>query len=187
MTYLHIIGIAVGLSMDALAVSITSGFLIKNLKIHHAFRIAFFFGLFQALMPVLGWLGGFYLLAFIKHIDHWIAFFLLAFIGIKMIIESRALNKKCSSNNCLHFPTLIVLSIATSIDAFAVGISFGVFNMPLLIPIIIIGCITFSLCLLGVFVGNKFGSLFESKIELIGGIILIFIGLKILFDHLIKG
>lgn len=186
MGYLYIIGIAVGLAMDAFAVSVTNGFLIKELRVYHAFKIALFFGLFQAVMPLIGWLGGISLVKYIKGFDHWIAFGLLAFIGGKMIYESRSdeMNEEKDSKNALHLPTLLFLSVATSIDALAVGLSFGVLNVPVIVPVIVIGSITFVLCLLGVYLGNKFGHLFESKLELIGGIILILIGLKILVDHL---
>lgn len=190
MEYLYIVGIAIGLAMDAFAVSVTNGFIIKELRVYHAFKIAFFFGLFQAIMPLIGWVGGINLVRYIKDFDHWIAFGMLALIGGKMIYESRSdeMNEDEGKNkNALHLPTLLFLSVATSIDALAVGLSFGVLNMPVLIPVIVIGSITFVLCLIGVYLGNRFGHIFESKLELIGGIILILIGLKILIDHLFLG
>lgn len=188
MEYLYIVGIAIGLAMDAFAVSVTNGFIIKEIRVYHAFKIALFFGLFQAVMPLIGWVGGINLVKYIKDFDHWIAFGMLAFIGGKMIYESRSdeMNED-DGKNALHLPTLLFLSVATSIDALAVGLSFGVLNMPVVIPVIVIGAITFVLCLIGVYIGNKFGHIFESKLELIGGIILILIGLKILIDHLFLG
>jgi manganese efflux pump family protein len=190
MDLLYILGVAVGLSMDAFAVSVNNGFLIKDLKARHSLRIAFSFGLFQAVMPVLGWFGGVSLLAVIRKIDHWVAFFLLTAIGAKMIFEAAFKKKEtdgreCETKTCLHFPTLLVMSLATSIDALAVGLSFGVLDMPPLVPAAIIGGITFSLCLAGIYIGNKFGHLFEKKLEVAGGVILILIGLKILLEHLL--
>ncbi|HCL57610.1 MAG TPA: hypothetical protein DHW82_11465 [Spirochaetia bacterium] len=183
MNLLYIIGISIGLSMDALAVSVSNGFLIKNLKIRHALRLAFAFGLFQAMMPVIGWMGGKFLLEWISSFDHWIAFGLLSVIGGKMIFESRNLDKE--NDKQLKFSTLIVLAVATSIDALAVGLSFGVLRTPLLFPVLIIGGVTFILCFAGVYIGNKIGHWFENKLELFGGILLFLIGIKILLDHLV--
>ncbi len=140
----HITAIAVALSMDALAVSVVNGFVIKNLHYTHALRIAFFFGLFQAVMPLIGWAAGFYFRGYIESVDHWIAFGLLAFIGGKMIYESTIVKKDvCETDNCkkncLNFGTLIILSIATSIDALAVGISFSVLHINIIEPVLIIG------------------------------------------------
>ena len=148
MDFLQIFLIALALSMDALAVSVVNGFIIKNLHYTHALRIAFFFGLFQAVMPILGWAAGFYFRAYIESIDHWIAFSLLAFIGGKMIYESTIVKQNVceignnKSKNCLNFSTLIILSIATSIDALAVGISFSVLHINIIEPVLIIGAVT---------------------------------------------
>lgn len=177
--------IAFGLAMDAFAVSITSGIAIKNLKIHHALRIAGFFGLFQAVMPLIGWLAGLSLRDYISGIDHWIAFGLLAFIGCKMIYESTRLEKTERETNPLNIYVLLMLSVATSIDALAVGVSFAFLQIAIVTPVIVIGTITFALSFLGVFAGGKAGHLFENKIEIAGGLILIAIGVKILLDHLI--
>jgi putative Mn2+ efflux pump MntP len=186
MDLLVIIGLAVGLSLDALAVSIANGYMIKQLKFHHAFRISAFFGFFQAVMPLAGWSAGLHFSSYIKKVDHWIAFCLLAFIGGKMIFESKKLEEDCESKNCTHFPTLLLLSLATSIDALAVGLSFAILNMSILTPIAIIGIITFTVCIIGVYVGNRLGHVFENKLELSGGIILVGIGIRILVEHLIK-
>ena len=187
MIYLNIIAISLALSMDALAVSITNGLVIKNLKKRYAFRMAFFFGFFQGIMPLIGWITGQSFAKYIKDYDHWIAFILLSAIGGKMIWEARKI-EDCNfkKKNCLHLPTLFILSIATSIDALAVGVSFSVLDQPLLTSILFIGIITFIVCLIGAYIGNKFGHFLEDKIEIIGGIILILIGIKILVEHLIN-
>jgi putative Mn2+ efflux pump MntP len=181
-----IFGLAVGLSLDALAVSIANGIVIHQLKFRHAFRIAFFFGAFQAFMPIIGWAAGSYFSSYIQQFDHWIVFGLLGFIGGKMIVESKSLDKHCRGINCTHFPTLLTLSVTTSIDALAVGLSFAILNVNILLPVAIIGIITFAVCIVGIYMGNTLGHIFENKLELAGGIILIGIGLKILIEHLYK-
>lgn len=178
-------GVALGLSMDAFAVSVANGLVIHQLKFRHAFRISLFFGAFQAFMPVLGWLAGTCLSSLIQHIAHWVAFFLLLFIGIKMIVEAKSRDRECSSRNCLHFPTLLVMSLATSIDALAVGVSFAVLKISIFLPIAIIGAVTFVVCIIGVYIGDRTGHIFENKLETAGGILLIGIGIKILLEHLV--
>jgi len=185
MDILNITVIALGLAMDAFAVSITSGLTIKNLKIKYAFRIALFFGLFQAFMPLIGWLAGLSLKDFISGFDHWIAFWLLCFIGCKMIYESIKIESSEREINPLNVYVLLVLSVATSIDALAVGISFAFLMISIVTPIIVIGIVTFLLSFIGVFIGNRVGHFFEGKIESIGGLILIGIGIKILIEHLV--
>ena len=185
MTLIAIIFTAFGLAMDAFAVSVVSGFTIKRLHLRHAIIIALSFGLFQAVMPVLGWLAGTGVRELIQHIEHWLAFGLLSFIGIKMIYESTKLESIENRKDPLAFPVLIVLSIATSIDALAVGLTFAFLKVAIVGPVIIIGLITFALSILGVYIGDKFGHFFEKKIEALGGIILILIGLKILTFHLL--
>jgi len=184
MDIFNIIIIAFGLAMDAFAVSITSGLTIKNLRINHVFRIALFFGLFQAFMPLIGWLAGLSLRDFIASIDHWIAFILLSFIGCKMIYESIKTESSERKINPLNIYILLMLSIATSIDALAIGISFAFLMISIITPMIIIGIVTFLLSFIGVFIGNKKGHFFEGKIEILGGFILIGIGIKILIEHL---
>ena len=182
------IGIGVSLAMDAAAVSITNGFVISELKLRHVLRTSIFFGLFQAFMPVIGWAAGLSFARYIQAFDHWIVFLLLLFVGGKMIFESRVVredNKKTKS--CLHFPTLIILSLATSIDALAVGLSFAFLQVAIVLPVVIIGTITLLLCIAGFYLGNSIGHLFEDKLELFGGLMLIVIGLKILVEHLVKG
>lgn len=187
MDFLFIFGTAIALSMDALSVSVINGFTIKKLHFQHAFRIAFSFGLFQALMPLIGWAAGRTFSVYIEKYDHWVAFLLLLFIGSKMIFESFSMDEECDSKSCLHLPTLLLLSIATSIDALAVGLSFAFLRISIIQPVLIIGLVTFVICLCGVYIGNKIGHFFEKKLELAGGIILILIGLKILIEHLFFG
>jgi len=186
MGILTILGIAVGLSMDALAVSVANGIMIKKLQVRHAFRIAFSFGFFQAIMPLIGWAAGITFSTYIKEIDHWIAFVLLFLVGSRMIWESvQSIKKEEAVRNCLHFPTLLVLSIATSIDALAVGVSFAFLDMTIWLPILLIGIITFIICFFGVLLGNKVGQFFGNKLGIIGGVVLIGIGIKILIEHLL--
>lgn len=173
--------------MDAFAVAVTSGFILKKMKFYHAFKIALFFGGFQAIMPVLGWLAGLTVKDYIQAFDHWIAFGLLLFIGGKMIYESFKIKeeeeKECDPT---RFGNLLLLAIATSIDALAVGITFAFLKISILSPVIIIGCVTFILSLTGVYVGNRVGHFFENKLELFGGLVLIGIGVKILIEHLLQ-
>lgn len=190
MDLLVLIGLAVGLSMDALAVSVANGIMIKKLQVRHAFRIAFFFGFFQALMPLIGWAAGITFSQYIQPVDHWIAFGLLALVGGRMIWES--LGKTPENNgedlphNCLHFPTLLLMSIATSIDALAVGISFALIGTIIWLPVLIIGMITFIICFIGILVANRLGSILGNRLGILGGVILIGIGIKILVEHLIE-
>lgn len=174
--------LAVGLAMDAFSVSITRGMILKcNFK--YAFTIALFFGGFQALMPVLGWMAGEQLAVIVEMWAPWIAFLLLLIIGGKMVYEG--LSHKEDEEICQIFSIkdITVLSIATSIDAFAVGVSFSFLNTPILLPIIIIGLVTFALSFIGVYIGKKVGHLFEGKIEVLGGLILVAIGIKILLEN----
>ncbi len=177
--------VALGLAMDAFAVSITSGITIKYLRVHHALRIALFFGAFQAIMPIIGWLAGLSLRDFISGVDHWIAFGLLSFIGCRMIYEALRMEEDQKKVDPLKFHVLLMLSVATSIDALAVGVSFAFLKISIATPVLVIGMVTFLLSYLGIFVGNRLGHFFEKKIEILGGLILIGIGIKILAEHLI--
>ena len=185
MDMVSIIFIAFGLAMDAFAVSITSGLTIKQLKINNALKIALSFGLFQAVMPITGWLAGLSLRDFISSVDHWIAFGLLSFIGCKMIYESIKMESSEKQLDPLNVYVLLILSVATSIDALAVGVTFAFLKISIVAPVIVIGIVTFLLSVLGVFVGDKFGHLFEKKVEILGGLVLIGIGTKILIEHLV--
>lgn len=179
-----IVFLAVGLAMDAFAVSIVTGSVYKQLHIKHALRMALFFGGFQSLMPLVGSLAGLGLRDYIAAYDHWIAFSLLAFIGAKMIYEAFRIEeaeKKLDPSNLL---ILLTLSVATSIDALAVGFTLSILVSSLALAVVVIGLITFGLSYTGVAIGKRFGHFFESKIEILGGLILIAIGLKILIEHL---
>ncbi len=171
--------------MDAFAVSITSGITINNFKISNAVTIALFFGAFQAGMPIIGWFGGVNTRALISGVDHWIAFVLLSLVGGKMIFESTMRGPDESELDPLNILVLLLLAIATSIDALAVGLSLSFLKIAIVTPALIIGATTFSLSFLGVFLGNISGHLFENKIEIVGGLILIGIGVKILVEHLV--
>jgi putative Mn2+ efflux pump MntP len=183
MSLLTIILIAIGLSMDSFAVSISNGLTVKNLKAKDFILIASSLAVFQALMPLLGWYLGSNIEQYIKEIDHWIAFGLLSFIGIKMIYESR-IEQSNDKKETISFRTIIVQSIATSIDAFAVGISFAVLVSDISIPIIVIGITTFIFSFVGLKIGKFLGNKLGKNVELVGGIILISIGVKILIEHL---
>lgn len=176
--------IAIGLAMDALAVSISSGIAMKRLKINHAVTIAAFFGSFQAIMPLIGWLAGLGTRDFISEVDHWVAFGLLSLIGCKMIYKSTKMDPSKKILEPMNLYVLLALSVATSIDALAVGVTFAFIDVLIISPIIIIGVVTFVLSFIGVCVGDRVGHLFENKIEILGGLILIAIGTKILIDHL---
>lgn len=184
MTLLSVLLIAVGLSMDAFAVAITCGLGAKPLRWSYALRIAVFFGTFQAVMPVLGWLAGGSLQTFIISFDHWIAFVLLAAIGCKMIYESIQPDGKLDARVGLSLLRLLALSLATSIDALAVGVSFAFLKTMIFGPAIVIGLVTFVICYAGVWIGNRFGHFCEKKFELAGGLILLGIGVKIIVSHL---
>lgn len=183
MELFEIIVIAIGLAMDAFAVSICKGLSMKKIDWKKAIIIAVYFGTFQALMPVLGYYLGSSFSAFVQKVDHWIAFILLSIIGVNMIKESTD-DEVEKRNDNVDFKTMVVLAIATSIDALAVGVTFAFFEVNILLAISIIGIITFILSIFGVIIGNKFGDKFQNKAELAGGIILIIIGLKILLEHL---
>lgn len=182
--------IGVGLAMDAFAVSICKGLGMKKINHMHAFIIAFFFGIFQAIMPLIGWLAGRSFASSIENIDHWIAFVLLALIGGKMLVETfRGEEPPCSScqteeNEKLDFKELFLLAIATSIDALAVGVSLAFLGVNIGLAISVIGIVTFVISYTGVLIGFLFGSRFEKGAQITGGVILILIGLKILLEHL---
>ena len=183
MTLFEIILVGVGLSMDAFAVSICKGLSMKKLKWKNAVIVGAYFGLFQAIMPLSGYLLGTTFSDLVISIDHWIAFILLTTIGGKMLKEAYSNNEE-DENDKLDFKTMLVLAIATSIDALAVGITFAFFEINIIKAISIIGFLTFTISAIGVIIGNKFGHKFQEKAEIVGGAILILIGLKILVEHL---
>lgn len=183
MDFISMIFIGFGLSMDAFAVSVSCGFSIPEIKKHHAFRIASVFGLFQAVMPVIGWAIASRFRSILTAWDHWIAFGLLLLIGAHMLYESHV---GCPTKrpDPLQWRILLLLGVATSIDALAVGLSFAFLNSPIVIPVLIIGVITFGMALTGIKLGDKLGCHLSQKAEIIGALILIGIGLKILIEHL---
>lgn len=183
MSIIELIILAIGLAMDAFAVSVCKGLVVKKINIKHMLIAGSYFGLFQAIMPLIGYLLGIGFEGFVKNIDHWIAFILLGIIGINMIKESMEDNEKVNSS--FGFKAMLPLAIATSIDALAVGVTFAFLNVNILFSISIIGIITFILSMIGVKIGNVFGEKYKNKAELIGGIILIAMGIKILIEHLI--
>lgn len=183
MDIVTIIVIALGLAMDAFAVSIVSGSAYKRLEIKHALRIALFFGGFQALMPLIGSLAGLTVKDYIADYDHWIAFGLLTAVGGKMIYESFKIKAARGNFDPSNILTLLVLAVATSIDALAVGITLSLITTSIALAVTVIGLVTFALSYLGVFIGKKVGHFFESKIEALGGLTLIAIALKILLQH----
>ncbi len=184
MEFISILVIALGLSMDAFAVSLTSGAAYKELRIKHAFRMALFFGGFQAFMPLIGALAGLGLKSYIQEADHWIAFSILSVVGGKMIYESFKIDTTEKNFHPSNILVLLTLSVATSIDALAVGITLSLVALNIITAVIIIGLVTFVLSYIGVYIGKKFGHFFENKIEAIGGLILIMLGIKILLRHL---
>ena len=183
MTFFELLLIAIGLSMDAFSVSICKGLTTKKFSWPMALICGLWFGGFQVLMPIIGYYLGAQFQEMIEAYDHWIAFGLLFLIGANMIREA-VWGKEEKQDGSLGFKTMFLLAIATSIDALAVGVSFACIRVKLWSSVLIIGTITFLLSVLGVKIGNVFGSKYEKSAEITGGIILILIGLKILLDHL---
>lgn len=187
MLIFELLAIAVGLAMDAFAVSIATGIRLGCVTGRQTFRMAFHFGFFQFLMPVLGWAAGSAAEQYISAFDHWVAMVLLSFIGGKMIFE--ALHHEEDSEQSCADPTrgatLIGLSVATSIDAFAVGLSLGVMNLGILFPSVLIGVVAAAFTTAGMKLGCRIGMTFSRRMEIVGGLILIGIGLKIVLDHVV--
>lgn len=185
MSIIEIFFISVGLAMDACAVSICKGLAMEKMDTKKAFIIACYFSIFQGIMPIIGFCLGINFQKSIVSIDHWIAFILLNLIGFNMIKEAR--NKKENSdekNDNTNFKTMVVLAIATSIDALAIGITFAFLKSNILISALIIAIITFIISLIGVKIGNVFGCKYEKKAQIFGGVILSLLGCKILIDHI---
>ena len=182
MSTIELLLIAVGLAMDAFAVSICKGLSLKKMEWKKAILCGIYFGGFQALMPIIGYFLGSSFRGMIESIDHWVAFIVLSAIGISMIRGARSGDAEIKSG--FEPATMITLAVATSIDALAVGISLAFLKVDILRAVLLIGVITFALSTLGVKVGNSFGAVFKNKAELAGGLILILIGFKILLEHL---
>ncbi|HOT58114.1 MAG TPA: manganese efflux pump MntP family protein [Spirochaetia bacterium] len=182
----------ISLSMDAFAIAVSSSICMPHMPLKLALRTSFMFGFFQFLMPVIGFFLGISTIQFIEKFDHWVAFLLLGFIGIKMIIESFGIKSEqaCSDDekkktDIADFKTLLMLSIATSIDALAIGISYSIIYAPIWIAALLIGITTFIICVIGCEFGKRLGTKFEKSAVLVGGIVLIGIGTKILLEHLL--
>lgn len=194
MSIFNIIIIGIGLAMDAFAVTIAKTLSLKDIKIKEILSIAGLFGIFQGLMPVLGYLLGIKFESYITSFDHWIAFILLTIIGGKMLYEALG-EDETNESDCeaaitnvqtrLPFKTLLLLAIATSIDALAVGVSFAFLNVSIIAASLIIAITTFLLCIIAVYVGKFFGGIMQKRAEIFGGIVLILIGLKILLEHIL--
>lgn len=184
MDFPSVIVIALGLAMDAFAVSVGTGIVLGRITFRQAFRMSFHFGLFQFLMSVIGWLAGQTVRAYIASFDHWVAFGLLTFVGGKMIWEGLRCGEKKKRGDPTRDVTLIVLSLATSIDALAVGMSLAMIKVPILYPAVIIGIVAAALSALGINFGRRVGRRFSHGVEILGGFILIAIGVKILIEHL---
>lgn len=182
MGIIELIFIALGLAMDAFAVAICKGLSMKKMEWKKAIIIGLYFGIFQGLMPLIGYILGIGFEESIKNIDHWVAFILLVFIGINMIRE--AFDSKEEADDKVDFKTMIILALATSIDALAIGVTFAFLQVNIILAIVLIGIITFFISVLGVKIGNTFGDRYEAKAEIAGGGILIILGIKILFEHL---
>ncbi len=184
MSFFSLVLLAVGLSMDAFAVSVASGIRMKHARINDALIIALFFGGFQGLMPTLGYLASYSFYGYICNVDHWIAFLLLAFIGGKMVIEAVKEDDSHKGLKKIKFKRLTVLAVATSIDAFAAGITISMTCSSIVGPAFTIALITFGFSLFGVVFGKKLGKSFGKKTEIFGGLVLIFLGVKIVAEHL---
>ena len=182
MSLFDLLILAVGLSMDAMAVAICKGLSVQKLKPRHALITGLYFGGFQAGMPVIGYFLGRQFSAYIESVDHWIAFVLLALIGANMIKESFGDAEECNCSFCPR--AMLPMAVATSIDALAVGVTFAFLKVSILPAVSFIGVVTFSLSAVGVYVGHLFGAKFKSKAELAGGIVLVLMGCKILIEHL---
>ena len=184
MGLLEVIFIGIGLAIDAFAVSVCKGLSIKSISFKKSCTIAMYFGAFQAIMPTLGFMFGGAFQGLIIDYDHWIAFILLAIIGIKMIKDAIVDQNDDEKNDDISVKTMLILAIATSIDALAVGITFSFFKIDIIKAVAIIGIVTFILSLIGVKIGKRFGDKLERKAEVFGGVILVLIGIKILIEHL---
>jgi putative Mn2+ efflux pump MntP len=183
MSTVSLFAIAIGLAMDAFAVSVSSGVVLKRMKIRHALLIASFLGGFQGIMPFIGWSAGNWIQTYIEAFDHWIAFILLLAIGVRMIWESRIDDASRAVIDPTRVYVLFILAVATSIDALAVGLSLSFLRISIVAPVLIIGLVTFLMCFLGTYLGAAVGKALGSKIEALGGLILIAIGVKILIEH----
>ena len=177
-----IVFLAIALAMDAFSVAVTDGMIVKHMRIRDAFKIGLYFGTFQFLMPCIGNFLSSFTADYIESADHWIAFILLSFLGVRMIIESRGEHE--IPKNPLKHSTLLLMAIATSIDALAAGVTLAAVDTPIILSSAVIGVTAFILSFFGMFIGRRFGDFLGTKAETAGGIILILIGTKTLIEHL---
>jgi len=184
LSWLNLLGISIGLAMDALAVSIAAGLVLAPATPRQMFRLAFHFGLFQFLMPILGWLAGSGLVQYIAPVDHWLAFGLLALVGGKMLWDARSDKQTRAAVDPTRGLMLVTLSVATSIDALAVGLSMAFMQVSIWVPSVVIGLVAAALSAVGIRFGSRFGPRLGSWAEIVGGCVLILIGVRILFSHL---
>jgi len=188
MDFLTVFILSIGLSMDSFAVSVGCGLTEQKISFSHAAKISFSLAFFQGFLPVLGWYMGTEIREYVQEVDHWIAFFLLLFLGGKMIIESMKSNEQDEMSDIYSWKHILTLSIATSIDALVVGFSYALASTSNIFSgALIIGAVTFFFAMLGIRIGKDVGYSFGPKVELLGGIILIGIGIKILIQHLMTG
>ena len=183
MSLMELFLIAVGLSMDAFAVSVCKGLSVRKATVKHALCVGLYFGGFQALMPLIGYLLGTQFESVITSVDHWIAFCLLAFIGGNMIREALSREEE-KLDDSFSFRTMMTLAVATSIDALAMGVTFAFLRVDIVPAVLLIGATTFVLSAVGLKVGNVFGAKYKARAELFGGVVLVLMGLKILLEHL---
>lgn len=185
MGWIGILALAAALAMDAFAVAVASGLVLNPMRRRQVFRLSFHFGLFQALMPVLGWAAGSTIYRFIAAFDHWVAFGLLAFVGGMMFLGAfRRSGEKLERRDPTRGWNLVILSVATSIDALAVGLSLALIGIPILVPALVIGVLTAAFTGAGMLLGRRIGTLWGKRVEAVGGLILIAIGIRILVEHL---
>jgi putative Mn2+ efflux pump MntP len=185
LSWTNLLGISVALAMDAFAVSIAAGLSVGSVSGRPLFRIAFHFGLFQLLMPILGWLAGNELASHIRAYDHWVAFALLALVGGKMLLEARGNKQLGSRQDPTRGLMLVILSVATSIDALAVGLSMAFLGVSVWIPSVVIGVVAATLSAIGFCFGGRLGGRWGSRAEAAGGCVLLLIGVRILVSHLV--
>lgn len=185
MGWMSLLAIAVALAMDAFAVAIVAGLTVRPLTKRHVFRLAFHFGLFQALMPVIGWTAGMMVHRYLSSVDHWLAFALLAFVGGRMTWGAlRGEGERSFANDPTSGWALVLLSLATSIDALAVGLSLSMIGVAIVVPALVIGLVAAGFTTIGMILGRRIGSLWGKRIEVVGGLILIAIGIRIVVQHL---
>lgn len=186
MDALTLIGLALALAMDAFAVALGTGIVLQRLTGRHLFRLGFHFGLFQALMPITGWLAGQTVLRWVSAWDHWIAFGLLMLIGGHMIYAAFEEEEAARDRDPTRGMTMVMLSVATSIDALAVGFSLSILGLSIWLPALIIGLVAGAMTVIGMLIGDRVGLRWGTRVEILGGVVLIGIGCKILLEHLLS-